>query len=68
MVAVVFVVGCFSQPSYPASRLKTMVLVCCLCSCAVCCNSNLECFDTRKPDNIRINIHTRTRTHSIYVT
>ena len=37
MVAVVFVVGCFSQPSYPASRLKTMVLVlvCCLCSCAV---------------------------------
>lgn len=31
MVAVVFVVGCFSQPSYPASRLKTMVLVCCLC-------------------------------------
>ena len=34
MVAVVFVVGCFSQPSYPASRLKTMVLVCCLCSCA----------------------------------
>ena len=39
MVAVVFVVGCFSQPSYPASRLKTMVLVCCLCCMlyVVCC-------------------------------
>ena len=34
MVAVVFVVGCFSQPSYPASRLKTMVLVCCV-ACAL---------------------------------